>query len=232
MDILMDHCNDTLIDDVAKQLVHGDVGSRIKVIFGGGRKQFRDVSMRDEEGKPGRRTDRRDLIKEWKNNKAVFKRKEFVWNKVNQPGVGWHCQCQLASHLIMIDELQEGLANIKPEDTDAVLGLFDASEVKYNHEVDGISDIEPTLSEMTLKAIEILRTNENGFFLFVEGGLIDFAHHDGKAHKAISETAELAKSVGLAEQVLGTNDTLMVVTADHSHTLSYSGYSVRMSCAD
>lgn len=36
---------------------------------------------------------------------------------------------------------------------------------------------EPSLSEMTMAAIEILRKNENGYVLFVEGGRIDHAHH-------------------------------------------------------
>lgn len=36
---------------------------------------------------------------------------------------------------------------------------------------------EPSLSEMTLAAIEVLRKNENGYVLFVEGGRIDHAHH-------------------------------------------------------
>jgi len=36
---------------------------------------------------------------------------------------------------------------------------------------------EPSLSEMTMAAIEVLRKNENGYVLFVEGGRIDHAHH-------------------------------------------------------
>lgn len=99
--------------------------------------------------------------------------------------------------------------------------------MKYNYEVDSISDSIPTLSEMTRKAIVILSKNENGFFLFVEGGRIDMAHHATKAHIALDETAEFAKAVKLAVDDLGDEDTLFVVTADHSHTMSYAGYAER-----
>lgn len=86
---------------------------------------------------------------------------------------------------------------------------------------------EPTLSQMTDAAIDILSTNENGFFLFVEGGLIDSAHHDTHARLALDETSELSKAVEVARSRLNSDDTLIVVTADHSHTMTYSGYPVR-----
>lgn len=114
-----------------------------------------------------------------------------------------------------------------PEDADAVLGLFDDSHMKYNHQIDGISDSIPTLSEMTMKAIEILSKNKNGFYLFVEGARIDMAHHATKAHTALDETAEFAKTIKMAVDELGDEDTLHVVTADHSHTMSYAGYAER-----
>lgn len=77
-----------------------------------------------------------------------------------------------------------------------------------------------------MKAIEILQTNPNGFFLFVEGGRIDHALHANLAHIALEETAEFSRTVALATQMLSTNDTLFVVTADHAHTLSLGGYPV------
>lgn len=89
-----------------------------------------------------------------------------------------------------------------------------------------VQHLEPTLSEMTEKAIEILSKNEKGFFLFVEGGLIDWAHHDSQARIAIDETAEFAKAIQMARNKLSEDDTLIVVTSDHAHTLSVSGYSV------
>lgn len=79
---MADNCTDPAIDDIAKQLLFGEVGSRLKVIFGGGRREFRDKKMKDEEGYSGRRTDKRDLINEWLNNKTIQHRRAYVWNKV------------------------------------------------------------------------------------------------------------------------------------------------------
>lgn len=79
-----------------------------------------------------------------------------------------------------------------------------------------------------MKAVEILKTNKNGFFLFVEGGRIDHGHHDTQAHKALSETAQFSKTIGLVREAVNTDDTLLVATADHGHTMSYSGYSVNI----
>lgn len=78
-----------------------------------------------------------------------------------------------------------------------------------------------------MKAIEILSKNEKGFYLFVEGGRIDMAHHATYAHIALDETAEFAKTIRMAVDELGDDDTLHVVTADHSHTMSYAGYGLR-----
>lgn len=120
---------------------------------------------------------------------------------------------------------QDGLNNITV-DTDAALGLFDPSHCKFNSEVEDISDIVPTLAEMTTKAIEILSKNKKGFFLFVEGGRIDSAHHDTHAHIAIDETVQFSKAVENAQLLVNSNETLIVVTADHAHTMSYAGYGV------
>lgn len=118
--------------------------------------------------------------------------------------------------------------NIDVSKTDYLLGLFEASHLRYNLDIikENIADKEPTLSEMVEKAIDILSKDENGFFLFVEGGRIDHAHHDTMAHYALDETAEFAKAVALARAKLSEEDTLIVATADHAHTMSYAGYNV------
>lgn len=83
---------------------------------------------------------------------------------------------------------------------------------------------QPTLAEMTKKAIEVLNKEKNGFFLFVEGGLIDGAHHRVQATLAMDETVELSKAVQQAVDMTHEDDTLIVVTSDHSHTMTMSGY--------
>lgn len=118
------------------------------------------------------------------------------------------------------------MLSLRPSANESVLGLFAPGHTEYNYKIDGISDTAPTLKEMTMKAIEILETNPNGFFLFVEGGRIDHALHENHAHIALEETAEFSRTIQLATQMLSSDDTLFVATADHSHTLTLSGYPV------
>jgi alkaline phosphatase len=117
---------------------------------------------------------------------------------------------------------QAGLDAIDPATTGPVLGLFEASHMQY--EVDRVN--EPSLTAMTEKAIKILQRGPNGFFLMVEGGRVDHAHHEGNAYRALNEAIELARAVQKAADMMG-DDTLIVVTADHSHTLTISGYPTR-----
>lgn len=67
---------------------------------------------------------------------------------------------------------QTELVNINPQDTDYLMGLFDQSDCRYNLDIasENIAHKEPTLTEMLDKAIDILSKDDNGFFLFVEGG--------------------------------------------------------------
>lgn len=58
-----------------------------------------------------------------------------------------------------------------------VPGLFSMSHMSYAGTGEAERDDEPSLGDMTLAAIEMLRENENGYVLFVEGGRIDHAHH-------------------------------------------------------
>lgn len=86
---------------------------------------------------------------------------------------------------------------------------------------------QPTLEEMTRKAVEVLRKEPNGFVLFVEGGLIDKGHHGTWARLALDETVEFAKAVAEAAAATSESDTLIVVTSDHSHTMTLAGYPKR-----
>lgn len=80
---------------------------------------------------------------------------------------------------------------------------------------------------MTGKAIELLRKEPNGFVLFVEGGLIDKAHHKTYAKMALDETVEFSKAVAEAARATAEDDTLIVVTSDHAHTMTMAGYPER-----
>jgi alkaline phosphatase len=61
----------------------------------------------------------------------------------------------------------------------------------------------------------------------VEGGLIDHAHHVGNAYRALTDTIELSDAVRAAVTMTDARDTLILVTADHSHVLTISGYPAR-----
>lgn len=84
---------------------------------------------------------------------------------------------------------KNGLLTLDFNKTKNVLGLFHLNHMNYN--LDANHDVEPTLSEMTEASIKLLSKNENGFFLFVEGGRIDQAHHETKAKKALDETIQV-----------------------------------------
>lgn len=191
--------------DIAYQLVFNN--SDINVIMGGGRQFFQASTAHDPEtGQVNShygRKDGFDLIDEWnkdKTRKGVSH--QYVWN---------------ASAFHAVD----------PANTDYLLGLFEDSHM--NFEADRAQDGagEPSLAEMTEKAIQILRKNDNGFFLLVEGGRIDMAHHGGNAHRSLKDTVAFSEAVNKATQMLDMQDTLIVVTADHSHTFIIAGYPYR-----
>ena len=97
--------------------------------------------------------------------------------------------------------------------------------MQFEH--DRLKDKEPSLSEMTSKSIDILSRNKKGYFLMVEAGRIDHAHHNGNAFRALTDTIELSNAVRTAVSKVDLDETLIVVTADHSHTLTIQGYPVR-----
>ena len=62
---------------------------------------------------------------------------------------------------------------------------------------------------------------------WLAGGLIDVAHHDSLAKKALEETLQLEEAVRVAASLTDEEETLMIVTADHSHAFSLAGYTKR-----
>ena len=77
---------------------------------------------------------------------------------------------------------------------------------------------QPSLADMTTKALSLL-DNRKGFFLQVEGASIDKQDHASNACGQIGETVAFDKAIGVALDFQRTHpDTLVVVTADHSHT--------------
>jgi alkaline phosphatase len=107
-----------------------------------------------------------------------------------------------------------------------VFGLFNASHMGFMADRKPDS-AEPTLTDMTAQAIARLSADPDGFYLMVEGGRIDHAHHAGQAGYALEEAVELARAVQWAVDHTDPASTLIMVTADHSHVLTIAGYPQR-----
>ena len=122
---------------------------------------------------------------------------------------------------------QSDLAKIE---SGKVLGLFSAKS-HLDYELDrvakGAANTQPSLSEMTAKAIDLLSQNSQGYFLMVEGGRIDHALHDTNAKRSLTDAVALDEAVKTALGKVDLTDTLIVVTADHDHTMTINGYSAK-----
>ena len=115
-----------------------------------------------------------------------------------------------------------------------LLGLYDfaLAQGHMSYELDRNATQEPSLAEMTGKAIDILAKNPKGFFLMVEGGRIDHALHGSNAARALADTKAFDDALQAAIDKVKTfdpelKDTLIVVTADHDHTMAFNGYGKR-----
>lgn len=201
-------------EDIASQLVNFETNLEarytgldvdgIEVVMGGGRRHFlpKDASANSPDASSsveGDRTDGRNLITEWS---TAYPTGVYTWD-------------------------QTGFDAIDTESVDKVFGLFNESHMQY--EADRMNDIagEPSLTEMTEKAIRVLDNNQEGFFLMVESGRIDHAHHAGSAYGALTDTIEFANAVQAAVDNTNPEETLIIVTADHSHVFTIAGYPKR-----
>jgi alkaline phosphatase len=187
--------------DIARQLIEMKYGNGIDVVLGGGRANFRPSSAADPEYpvQKGARLDRRDLTEEWLKRSP---RSAYVWNRTQFDAVD-------------------------PSSTDRLLGLFEPSMMQFETDRPRDAGGEPSLAQMTGKAIDILARHPGGFFLMVEGGRIDHGHHLSNAYRALGETIELSNAVRIALEKTDPKQTLMVVTADHGHVFTMGGYGKR-----
>lgn len=188
--------------DIARQLIERHEEHRLQVVLGGGRAHFLPVDTPDPEYPDqslNRRRDGRDLTREWLDTR---RNPAYVWNL-------------------------EQFNGVDPTRTDHLLGLFESTHMQY--EADRAEDKagEPSLSQMTAKAIDILARNEKGYVLMVEGARIDHGHHAANAYRALTDTIEFARAVQVAIEKSSRKETLIVVTADHSHVFTLGGYPTR-----
>lgn len=105
-----------------------------------------------------------------------------------------------------------------------ILGLFTPSHMSY--EADRDNTLEPSIAEMTTFSMDHLSDNENGYVLMVEAGRIDHAHHEANAYRALKDLEAFNAAVEAAV-AQASDDTLILVTADHSHVFTMAGYPAR-----
>lgn len=122
------------------------------------------------------------------------------------------------------------LAAVDSHATTKLLGLFTKGHM--NFDLDRDPTAEPSLAEMTLKAMDMLANNKKGYFLMVEGGRIDQALHPTLGRKALQDGKAFDDAIAAAIAKVKATDpemknTLIVVTADHDHTLVMNGYAAR-----
>lgn len=186
--------------DIAAQMLDFNYGNGLNVMMGGGRRSFIPKTLIDPEGKAGKRNDGRDLTAEWL---AKYTNAAYVQDR-------------------------DGFLNVDVKSTDHLLGLFNSSHMEYDYDRTeaGVKG-EPSLAEMTAKSIDILKKNTKGYVLIVEAGRIDHAHHAGNAARALYDTVALSEAVRVAMEKTSANDTLLMVTADHSHVFTIAGYPTR-----
>jgi alkaline phosphatase len=197
--------------DIASQLIgyQSNINTRypgansngIEVVMGGGSRHFLpEISANVEfKASQGQRPDGRNLITEWK---ALYPKGLFM----------------------------DSRADFDSADFDGVkkvFGLFNKTHLRFDTNRKSKMIKEPSLSEMTDKALQVLSQNPKGFFLMVEAGRIDHAHHVGNAFNALSDTIELSQAVEMALNKTSAKDTLIIVTADHGHVFTMAGYPKR-----
>lgn len=186
-------------DEIARQLIENNA---VDLVLGGGRGFFYPKGHLDPEtGEASSRKDERNLVAEAEAAGATVlqKTEEF---------------------LALLETLEAG------DPPDKVLGLFSHGHMAYDLLRGDDPWGEPSLAEMTDLAIRFLSRNPKGYFLLIEGGRIDHAGHDNKAHLVFTETIAFDDAVarGLEETERDAN-LLIVVTSDHeTGGMAINGY--------
>lgn len=175
----------------------------------------------------GQRQDGRDLIEEWKRDKL--------------------------SRKLSFDVVQnnEELSRVDTNKVNYLLGIFANGHINMDWKREKGPKGQPSLENMTVAALKILQKSKRGYILVVpicaertvslrelsvaltdylfqvEGGLIDVAHHRGHAAQALLETIKFSDAISTTLGMINTDDTLVIVTSDHTHSMNFNGYSDR-----
>jgi len=198
------------VKDISRQLVENTPGKGLDIMLGGGRASFLpkpnsstggdsrwDYESNGTDYWDCYRLDGRNLIQEWTDSTGGV----YVSNRTD-------------------------LLNLDLKNTEKVMGIFKNSYVTFDEEIE---DDCPKLVDMATQAVKFLqeKSGDEGYYIMIEGGKIDSAHHLGRAATALSETLALDRAVEAVLKLVDLEDTLVMVTADHAHTLTLGGYPKR-----
>jgi len=126
--------------DMATQLVTQTPGKNFEVMFGGGMGKFLPKTIKDSHGKAGERSDGVNLLSRWQ---------------------GLHDKGVMVTN-------RKQLLNLDVSSASSIIGVFQSGLMDLHMDAD--ATYQPTLSELTEVAIKKLSQNENGYFVFIEGG--------------------------------------------------------------
>lgn len=135
----------------------------------------------------------------------------------------------LKSGATLLEDDVQGFRNFSG---DKLWAIFNEEIMDY--EIDRDNNDEPSLSEMTAKAIDILSKNKNGFFLMVEGSKVDYGAHSQDPVEALTEFIEFDNAIKTAiDFAIKDGNTTVVITSDHGNSgltlgdRDYSNYSTK-----
>lgn len=105
---------------------------------------------------------------------------------------------------------------LKKSTSSKLWGSFSPEALAYN--LDRDASKEPSLAEMTSKAIDVLSKNDKGFFLMVEGSKVDWAAHANDPTGIISDVLSFDDAVKVAVDYAKQNqNTVVVAVTDHGN---------------
>lgn len=201
-------CNRNAEYEIARQAVPGGAGynnalvNGVDVMMGGNSKYFIPFNAAGSALEKAGRPDGRNLINEMKTQGYAFASDLSSLNAV-----------PVTATTKLLALFDQGVADAS----------FSGGHMSYD--LDRNPAVEPSLAEMTTKAMDILAAKKNnGYTLVVEGGRIDHALHATNAKRALQDTIAFDNAIAAAIAKVKLTDpdlknTLIVVTADHDHTM-------------
>ena len=131
----------------------------------------------------------------------------------------------------LVTDRTEMLSAVSGQTPDRLLGLFHTGNMDGwvdRHQWKGNTvkkfPNQPDLTESFDAAVKVLEKNKDGFFLMLEAGLVDKYSHPLDWTRSVGDTIAFDKVVERAKAYCAKNpDTLLIVTGDHTHSISVAG---------